>query len=556
MCKAYTDSIFHMYLIQSILLKNEMVKFMRVYENFISYRRMESSLEVKNIYDALQMKGYSTFCDIYSLGSGKFTQELITAIDNCTNFILVLGVYSLERCTDDSDWLYKEIREALTKKKNIICVFTDEVQFPDTLPEEIDDIRYQNGLKFDVFYFDNFIDKLISQFFISDNTRSESDDEKDFIIIQDVLVKYVGSAPIVAIPEKVNIIGRNAFKNQTKITKVILPDNICEIQESAFERCISISYITLPKSLKIIGKRAFCRCYNLAFIAINDEVEELGEECFGFCGKLKTLLLNENLKTIHPTAFNNCSMLMELHISDSNPYFTSISGILYNKSIEKAIRCPENYNFDMVTLPTTVKIIGKWCFSRCMKLIDVILPRGLESVEAHSFQDSCNIASLTLNDAIMSFDVSSIDGWNEKQQIVMGRKFHPVIKYSIEQKIKELCAVERTQLGVQFCLIKTAFESEEEAMKMAKMLLDNHLIVSGQIKKMNSLYIWENELCNEGEIELTCFTESGLYTDVEKFINDHHSYELCELICLPIINISDGFGKWISDYTGKIKFEL
>lgn len=113
----------------------------------------------------------------------SLTKNLITAIDNCTNFILVLGVYSLERCTDESDWLYNEVREALLKKKNIICVFTDEVQFPDSLPEEINDIRYQNGLKFDVFYFDNFIDKLISQFFISEDTRSESDDEKDFIII-------------------------------------------------------------------------------------------------------------------------------------------------------------------------------------------------------------------------------------------------------------------------------------------------------------------------------------------------------------------------------------
>ena len=457
---------------------------MQVYENFISYRRKESSIEVKNIYDALQMKGYSTFCDIYSLGSGKFNQDLITAIDNCTNFILVLGAYSLERCTD------------------------------------------------------------------------ESDDDKDFIIIQDVLVKYVGNAHIVTVPERVNVIGKNAFKNQTKITKVIFPDDVYEIQESAFERCISITYLTLPKKLKVIGKRAFCRCYNLAYIAFNDDVEEFGEECFGFCGKLKTLLLNEKARIVDPSAFNNCSLLMELHVAESNPYFSSIAGILYDKPVEKAVRCPENYNFDMVSLPNTVKVIGEWCFSRCMRLIDVILPTKLETASAHAFQDSCNIASLTLSDSITSFDISAIDGWNDRQQIVMGRRFHPVLRYSIEQKLKEFGAIDRAQLGYQFCLIKTAFESEEEAVKMAKMLLDNRLIVSGQIRKMRSLYMWEDELCNEGEIELTCFTESGLYTEVEKYINDHHSYELCELICIPIINTSDGFGKWISEYTGKIRFDL
>ncbi|HJJ91154.1 MAG TPA: divalent cation tolerance protein CutA [Methanocorpusculum sp.] len=341
-----------------------------------------------------------------------------------------------------------------------------------------------------------------------------------------------------------------------KITKVVLPDNVYEIQESAFERCISITYITLPKSLRVIGKRAFCRCYNLAYVGIGDNVEEFDEECFGFCGKLKTLLLNEKACVINPSAFNNCSSLMELHVAEDNPNFTSIAGILYDKPVKKVIRCPENYNYDMVSLPDTVKEIGEWCFSHCMRLIDVILPRGLETVGAHAFQDSCNIASLTLADSIKNFDISAIDGWNDRQQIVMGSRFHPVLKYSIEQKLKELGAVNRAQLGYQFCLIKTAFESEEEAVKMAKMLLDNRLIVSGQIRKMRSLYIWEDELCNEGEIELTCFTESELYTEVEKFINAHHSYELCELICIPIMNISEGFGKWISDYTGKIRFDM
>ena len=103
----------------------------------------------------------------------------------------------------------------------------------------------------------------------------------------------------------------------------------------------------------------------------------------------------------------------------------------------------------------------------------------------------------------------------------------------------------------KFCLIKTTFESEEEAIKMAKMLLDKKLIVSGQIKEMRSLYVWKDELCDEKELELTCFTESRLYKEVEEFINSRHSYELCQIICIPITDISKGFGNWISSYTGK-----
>lgn len=106
-------------------------------------------------------------------------------------------------------------------------------------------------------------------------------------------------------------------------------------------------------------------------------------------------------------------------------------------------------------------------------------------------------------------------------------------------------------VGNKFCLIKTTFESEEEALNMAKMLLNKKLIVSGQIKEMHSLYMWKDELCNTNEFELTCFTEDRLYKEVEEFINKHHSYELCQIICIPITNISKEFCNWISSYTGK-----
>ena len=103
----------------------------------------------------------------------------------------------------------------------------------------------------------------------------------------------------------------------------------------------------------------------------------------------------------------------------------------------------------------------------------------------------------------------------------------------------------------KFCLIKTAIDSEEKAITFAKMLLNNNLIVSGQIKEMRSLYVWKDELCDKKEFELTCFTESRLYSKIEEFINRHHSYELCQIICIPITNISKEFSNWISSYTGK-----
>ena len=61
---------------------------MPLFENFISYRRSETLPEVQNIYHALIGKGFSTFCDIYTLNSGRFDENLLEIIKSCTNFIL------------------------------------------------------------------------------------------------------------------------------------------------------------------------------------------------------------------------------------------------------------------------------------------------------------------------------------------------------------------------------------------------------------------------------------------------------------------------------------
>ena len=137
---------------------------MQVFENFISYRRKDSSLEVRNIYDALIKKGYSTFCDVYSLKSGNFDENIKRIIGSCTNFILVISQESIDTCSEEGDWMYKEIREALDKHKNIVCVFVGDVEFPPNLPESISEIKYQNGIKFDIVYFDSFIAKLINEY--------------------------------------------------------------------------------------------------------------------------------------------------------------------------------------------------------------------------------------------------------------------------------------------------------------------------------------------------------------------------------------------------------
>ena len=79
--------------------------------------------------------------------------------------------------------------------------------------------------------------------------------------------KYLGSATRVVIPEKINTIGANAFKESNVVEITLAPHSVLKsIDKSAFEGCASLKIVDLrnatPAQLKI-GDKAFAGCRKL-----------------------------------------------------------------------------------------------------------------------------------------------------------------------------------------------------------------------------------------------------------------------------------------------------
>lgn len=138
------------------------------YDIFISYRRDGGDVIAHVLYERLTQMGYAVFQDIESLRSGKFNTAIYEKIEQCKDVILVLPQNAFERCDEEEDWLRKEIVCALKNKKNIIPVMLRGFSWPDKLPEEIEEVRYYNGLAANTEYFDQFFEKLCD-FLVSKN---------------------------------------------------------------------------------------------------------------------------------------------------------------------------------------------------------------------------------------------------------------------------------------------------------------------------------------------------------------------------------------------------
>ncbi len=134
---------------------------------FISYRRDGGDMTAMHIYQALKERGYNVFYDLEVLRAGKFNEALLEAIDSCQDFVLILSPHALDRCQEEGDWVRREIAEALKKKKNIVPILLNGFRFPESLPREIDEVRFQNGLSATTEYFSESMDRLADRYLIS-----------------------------------------------------------------------------------------------------------------------------------------------------------------------------------------------------------------------------------------------------------------------------------------------------------------------------------------------------------------------------------------------------
>ena len=100
------------------------------YDVFISYRREGGYDTAKHLNDLLVRDGYRVSFDIDTLRNGDFDIQLLSRIEECKDFILIVDKHAFDRTLDinfDStkDWMRCELAHALKHNKNIIQQMND-----------------------------------------------------------------------------------------------------------------------------------------------------------------------------------------------------------------------------------------------------------------------------------------------------------------------------------------------------------------------------------------------------------------------------------------------
>ena len=101
-------------------------------------------------------------------------------------------------------------------------------------------------------------------------------------------------------------------------------------------------------------------------------------------------------------------------------------------------------------------------------------------------------------------------------------------------------------------IVLTTASSKEEANKLSQGLVQEKLAYCvNTIPSIQSTYYWEGKLCVDEELLLVIKTQGEKFTALENWILGNHSYDVPEVIAIPITQGFSNYLKCIDDWVGQ-----
>ena len=244
------------------------------------------------------------------------------------------------------------------------------------------------------------------------------------------------------IPSSVKTIGQYAFQGRSP-SNVTIPAGVETIASYAFYQC-DVENVSFGETLKSVGYYAFGGCDNLMTLSLGNSVETIGDYAFSGCEKLMNIDFGHSLVSIGNYAFRNSISTV---YSDNPSIFVDVNGEMFMlvqyEGYDDYYYTPIYNNYDgwywyhnwygeeiwiseeelnelmnvsgtvTITLPESLKTIGRYAFYECEGLRSVVMaPNSVTSIGESAFSQCRGIESIVIPESLKTVDYGAFTGCN------------------------------------------------------------------------------------------------------------------------------------------------
>jgi hypothetical protein len=130
--------------------------------------------------------------------------------------------------------------------------------------------------------------------------------------------------------------------------------------------------------------------------AIPDGVITVQNSAFHGCGEITRIHIPQSL-ILYFYSICSCSALTGSTVSEHNPEYSSIDGVVFNKGGTTLLWHPKGRENKEYVVPDGVILLGDSAFEGCERLSAVTLPTSLQNMAKGAFDGCTNLETITLS---------------------------------------------------------------------------------------------------------------------------------------------------------------
>ncbi|MCU0858179.1 MAG: leucine-rich repeat domain-containing protein, partial [Pontiellaceae bacterium] len=186
---------------------------------------------------------------------------------------------------------------------------------------------------------------------------------------------------------------------------LVIPNSVTNIGNFAFHFCsglISITVDSLNSAYSSLDGVLYNKAQTLLIqcpggktggLVVPDSVTGIRDEAFRNCDGLTSVTIPAGVTNIGIGAFHVCDGLKSITVDDLNPVYSSVDGILYDKTLTRLIQCPGGKTGGLV-IPNSVTNIGNLAFRECSGLTTITIPAGVTRIGNDAFYNCSGLTGV------------------------------------------------------------------------------------------------------------------------------------------------------------------